>query len=49
MIGSPEDYNKNVEKGHFPPNTDLTIPSDIDGVLEDLDGISLGGGGADEQ
>jgi hypothetical protein len=27
-IGAPEDYNKNLEKGRFPDNTDITIPSD---------------------
>jgi len=26
-IGEPEDYNKNLERGNFPLNTDIRIPA----------------------
>jgi len=28
-IGTPEDYNKNLEKDNFPTNTDLRIPGNL--------------------
>ena len=44
-IGAPEDYNKNLEKGRFPDNTDITIPSDkrqSSAPIEDkMDNINL--------
>lgn len=45
-IGAPEDYNKNLDKGNFPMNTDLRIPgrrqSEEAGSIEDaLEGIEL--------
>jgi hypothetical protein len=43
QIGAPEDFVKNQEKNNFPANTDLHIPTDRESIVEDLEGISLGG------
>lgn len=36
-IGEPEDYNKNLERGNFPPNTNIKLPEETrDSGLDDL-------------
>jgi hypothetical protein len=45
VIGAPEDYNKNLEKGRFPTDLDLTIPrkrtSSIGNLEDALESIDL--------
>ncbi len=45
VIGAPEDYNKNLEKGRFPTDINLTIPrkrtSSIGNLEDALESIDL--------
>jgi len=43
LIGEPEDYNANLGKDNFPTNTNIALPGTTDNVIDDLDGITLGG------
>lgn len=41
-IGTPEDYNKNLDKNNFPMNTNIALPDECEGVISDLEGFDLG-------